>query len=76
MTTILCLTYIDPLTIEPLLASRLIPLDKGGGAVRPIGTGEVMRRIIDKYVMNVVKTDLIWPEVGKRGFTPCYEHYL
>ena len=58
MTNILCSTYIDPSTIEPLLASRLIPLDKDGGAVRPIGVGEVMRRIIGKCVMNVVKTDV------------------
>ena len=29
--------YVDPLTIEPILASRLIPLDKGNGEVRPIG---------------------------------------
>lgn len=39
MTRILCTQYIDPTTIEPLMASRLIPLDKGG-AVRPIGVGE------------------------------------
>ena len=32
----LCTEYVDPLTIEPLLVNRLIPLDKGGGGV---GTG-------------------------------------
>lgn len=32
MTRTLCTTYIDPATIEPLVASRLIPLDKGEGA--------------------------------------------
>ena len=37
---------VDPLTIEPILASWLIPLDKGDGDVRPIGVGEVIRRII------------------------------
>ena len=42
LTRTLCSQYIDPSTIEPLLASRLIPLDKGEGAVRPIGVGEVM----------------------------------
>ena len=26
----LCTEYVDPLTIEPLLVNRLIPLDKGG----------------------------------------------
>ena len=45
--------------IELLVASRLIPLDKGEGAVRPIGVGEVMRRIIGKCVMNVAKGDVV-----------------
>ena len=36
MTRTLCTQYVDPFTIEPLVASRLIPLDKGEGAVRPI----------------------------------------
>ena len=58
-TRTLCTTYIDPATIEPLVASRLIPLDKGEGAVRPIGVGEVIRRIIGKCVMNVFKGDVV-----------------
>jgi len=39
----------------------LIPLDKGEGAVRPIGVGEVIRRIIGKCqcVMNVSKGDVV-----------------
>lgn len=42
------------------MASRLrIPLDKGEGAVRPIGVGEILRRIVGKCVMNVVKKDFI-----------------
>ena len=40
------------------MASRLIPLDKGEGAVRPIGVGEVLRRILAKCVMNVAKEDV------------------
>ena len=40
--------YIDPASIEPILASHLIPLDKGNGEVRPIGVGEVIRRVIGK----------------------------
>ena len=59
MTKILCTRYIDPSTIEPLKASRLIPLDKGEGAVRPIGAGEVLRRIIGKCVMNIAKKDVV-----------------
>ena len=51
--------YIDPSSIEALLANRLLPLDKGEGAVRPIGVGEVLRRIIGKYVIRVTKPDVI-----------------
>ena len=42
MTRRICTEYIDPSSIEALVASRLIPLDKGEGAVRPIGVGEVV----------------------------------
>ena len=55
----LCTQYIDPTTIEPLVASRLIPLDKGEGAVRPIRVGEVIRRICGKCVMMVAKKDVV-----------------
>ena len=34
-----------PKLLEPLVASRLIPLNKNPG-VRPIGVGEVLRKII------------------------------
>ena len=47
------------MTLEPLVASRLIPLDKGEGAVRPIGVGEVVRKICGKCVMNVAKKDVV-----------------
>ena len=59
LTRRLCTEYIDPATIEPILASRLIPLDKGNGEVRPIGVGEVIRRIIGKCVTKVVKQDIL-----------------
>lgn len=55
----LCTEYIDPSSIEALLSNRLIPLDKGEGAVRPIGVGEVLRRIIGKCVTRVTKSDVI-----------------
>ena len=51
--------FVDPRTIEPFLANRLIPLDKGEGAVRSIGVGEVIRRVIGKCVMKVTKQDVI-----------------
>ena len=59
LTRRLCKESIDPLTIEPILANRLIPLDKGNGEVRPISVGEVIRRIIGKCVMRVIKQDII-----------------
>ena len=59
MTRRLCTEYVDPLTIEPLLANRLIPLDKGEGQVRPIGGGEVIRRIVAKCVTKVTKEDVL-----------------
>ena len=49
----LCTEFVDPLTIEPILASWLIPLDKGSGDVRLIGVGEVIRRIFGKYVTKM-----------------------
>ncbi|CAB4007611.1 Hypothetical predicted protein, partial [Paramuricea clavata] len=59
MTKTLCTQYIDPTTIEALIASRLIPLDKGEGAVRPIGVGEVIRRISAKCVISFAKKDVV-----------------
>ena len=59
MTRKLCTEYIDPRTIEPILANRLIPLDKGEGAVRSIGVGEVLRRVIEKCGMKVTKEDFL-----------------
>ena len=44
----LCSTYVDPTSIKPLLASRLIALDKRPG-VRPIGIGDTARRIIANH---------------------------
>ena len=43
--------------ISPLAACRLIPLDKDPG-LRPIGIGEVLRRIMGKMVVHVLKPDL------------------
>ena len=43
--------------VEALMACRLIPLDKNPG-LRPIGIGEVLRRIIGKMVVSVLRGDL------------------
>ena len=59
LTKRLCTEYVDPLTIEPILSNRLIPLDKGNGEVRPIGVGEVIKRLIGKCVSKIGKQDVI-----------------
>ena len=59
MTRTLCTQYIDPMTIEPMVANRLIPMDKGEDAFRLIGVGEVLRRICGKCVMSVAKKDVV-----------------
>ena len=59
MTKRLCTEYVDPRGLEAILANRLIPLDKGEGAVRPIGVGEVLRRIMGKCVTKVTKPDVV-----------------
>ena len=59
LTRRLCTEFVDPLTIESIVVSRLIPLDKSNGEVRPIGVGELIRRIIGKCVTRVAKQDVI-----------------
>ena len=53
----LCTQFIHPSIIAPLLACRLVALDKNPG-VRPIGICEVARRIISKVILFVVKGDI------------------
>ena len=45
-------------TIEAFLACRLIFLDKNAG-LRPVGIGEVLRRIAGKVIVLVLKEDVI-----------------
>ena len=49
---------VDPKSIERLVACRLILLDKSPG-VRPIGVGEVLRRIIGKVILTVLKSNIL-----------------
>ncbi|KAL5467222.1 hypothetical protein EMCRGX_G031422 [Ephydatia muelleri] len=54
----ICTTYVDPQGLAALTANRLIALDKCPG-VRPIGVGEIVRRIISKAVLFVIKSDVL-----------------
>ncbi len=47
----------DPKSIAPILASRLIALDKNPG-VRPISIGDTARRIIAKATLNIIRGDI------------------
>ena len=40
---------LDPVTLEPYKFYRLIHLNKNAG-VRPIGVGELTRRVVDKTI--------------------------
>ena len=48
---------IDNEALMPYNACRLIPLEKNPG-VRPIGVGEVLRRIIGRTILRCVENDL------------------
>ena len=50
-------TLIHPEGLSALVACRLIPLNKCPG-VRPIGVGEVPRRIIAKAILRIVSKDV------------------
>ena len=53
----ICTETINPSTLAPLMAGRLIALNKNPG-VRPIGVGDVARRIIAKAILNILKKDI------------------
>ena len=53
----LCTSSVRPESVSALVACRLIPLNKNPG-VRPIGIGEVPRRIISKSILKVICQDI------------------
>ena len=53
----LATTTTDPPSLESYIACRLIPLDKCPG-LRPIGIGEILRRIIGKAIGWLLKCDI------------------
>ena len=54
----ICTSFVDPSTLQPLLNSRLIALDKNPG-VQPIGIGETSRWIISMAILSVLKQDIL-----------------
>ena len=54
----LATTFIDPACLEAFIACRLIALDKHPG-VRPIGVGEVCRRLLSKAILFVIRNDVL-----------------
>ena len=46
-----------PSLLEGYTSCRLIPLDKNPG-IRPIGVGEVLRRIVGKAIAGVLKKEI------------------
>ena len=62
MTRRLCSEYVDPEGVPCLLACRLIALDKSP-CVRPIGVGEVLRRVMVKTALQVT-SDYIFQGTG------------
>ena len=64
MAKILCSEDGNPDCLTEFIACRLIPLDKGDTkeskpGVRPIGVGEVLRRLIGKLIIGVIEEDII-----------------
>ena len=54
----LCTSYVHPSGLSAFTAFHLIALDKHPG-VRPIGIGEVCRRIISKAILTILYQDII-----------------
>ena len=53
----LCSSLVDPQGLAPLLACRLIALDKCPG-VHPISIGDTARRIITRAILSITKGDI------------------
>ena len=53
----LCTDYVDPAGLTAFTACQLIALDKCPG-VRPIGVGEVVRRIVGKAILSVIGVEI------------------
>ena len=61
---IMCTEEVHPDCLTEFNACRLIPLDKGltkelKPGVRPIGIGEILRRIVGKLLVGVIREDIV-----------------
>ena len=70
----MCTEDIHPDTLTEYIACRLIPLDKGltkdlKPGVRPIGVGEVLKRIVGKLLRATVPKNQTVPTVGSLKFS-------
>ena len=63
----ICTEMIEPTTeadgkitssLEAFIGCRLLPLNKNPGC-RPIGIGEILRRIVSKAAMNLIADDVL-----------------
>ena len=62
MTQHLCtrpLQETETTSVDAYIANRLIPLLKAPSGIRPIGIGEVLRRIIGKAVISEIRPDIL-----------------
>ena len=64
LTKKLCRENIHPDSLHEFVGCRLIPLNKGDDkfgnpGVRPIGIGEILRRLVGKVVVNTIRKDII-----------------
>ena len=48
---------LDPSCLQAYVANRLIPFDKSPG-IRPVGIGEILRRLVGKLLVGELKQDL------------------
>ena len=66
MTRKLCTVEDEHESLEAFVARRLVPLDKNPG-LRPIGIGEIVRRIAGKVVVSTIREDItesvVWVQV-------------
>ena len=53
----ICQNFVDPDGLSAYTSYRLVPMDKCPG-LRPIGIGEVVRRIIGKAILTVTSQDI------------------